>query len=185
MLAVEAALHAAADDEHRRSRAVVGTAAAVLRHAAAEVAERHREHALIIAVRREIGVECADTVGEIGQQSVLRRLLRRVRVERAKLHVEHARAELRSDDLRCQRKAVAERRFRIRRRRLVARNEFWQLFGAALRVIFDRRDLRQVRRAERHVVVATKAWNSSRPSVLLRSLVRPYPLSWAIAATST
>ena len=44
MLAVEAALDALADDEHRRRRAVVGAEAAVLFDAAAELGEDHHRH---------------------------------------------------------------------------------------------------------------------------------------------
>src|SRR5579884_3696260 len=94
---VNAAFDSAADQEDRGRFAVVGPAARVLRHAAAELAERHRQHARVVAVRGEIGVERLHRVREVGEEPVLRRFLRSVRVERAVLHVDDARPELRAD----------------------------------------------------------------------------------------
>ena len=142
MRSVEPALDAAADEEERRGLAVVGAAAAVLRDAPAELAKGHREHAIVVAVRGEVVVKRGDRVRELAQQPVLRALLAHVRVERAVLHVEHAGPDVAADDLRGQREAAAERRRRIGRVGLVAGDQLGQLFGTALRVIFDLGDVR-------------------------------------------
>ena len=128
---------------------MIGAAAAVLGDAPAELAKGQRQHLLVVAVRGEIVVEGADRLGELAEQAVLRRLLTDVRVERAVLHVEHARADIAAGDLRGEREAASKRRRGIGRVGLIAGDEFGQLLRAALRVIFDLGDVREIRRCER------------------------------------
>ena len=81
MRAVEPALDALADEEHRRRGAVIGSEAAVLLHAAAELGEDH--HRDLVASPEPIDVldESADRVGRVHQQSAMQVGLLDVRVE--------------------------------------------------------------------------------------------------------
>ncbi len=94
VLAVEPAFDAAADRNIGAGLAVVGAAAAVLGDPAAEFENVSVSDALVVAVSGEIVVEGLDRVGELAQQPVVGGLLPDVRVERAVLHVDHARSQL-------------------------------------------------------------------------------------------
>ena len=75
MRSVEPAPYVAADYEHRRGFAMVRPAIGVFGNAPAELRKRHRQGALIVAVRREIAIKSGDAVGEFAQEAVLHGLL--------------------------------------------------------------------------------------------------------------
>src|ERR1039458_3252694 len=74
----QSGFHLAADDEHRRRRAVIGAAVGVLRHAPAKFTERHHQHALQVALRFHVLNKRLHRIAEILQQTLLRRDLVRV-----------------------------------------------------------------------------------------------------------
>ena len=85
MLAVEAALDALADDEHRRRGAVIGAEAAVLFDAASELGEDHDGDFVRPADALEVLDESAHGVGGVHQQPAMEIGLLHVRVERVAL----------------------------------------------------------------------------------------------------
>ena len=110
MLADEAGLDLAADEQHRRGRAVVGALAAVLLGAAAELRERHHQDAVAVAARRQVLEERGHRAGDLRQQVGVGRRLGGVRVEAVDGDVEDAGAEVGVDELGGQLEAVGQRR---------------------------------------------------------------------------
>ena len=83
--AVEAALDALADDEHRRRRAVIGAEAAVLFDAASELGEDHHRDFVGAPDALEVFDEAAHGVGGVHEQPAVEIGLLHVRVERVAL----------------------------------------------------------------------------------------------------
>ena len=128
-LAVHAAVDAAAEQEHRRGRAVIGALAGVLLRAAAELRPGHRQHVFVFAVRREVGVEGRQRVAELAQQRLVLVELRRVGVESAERHVGDAQLRAAGDHLRDELQSARDRRLRVRDGRRVLRDGVRQRRG--------------------------------------------------------
>ncbi len=109
----------AADEEHRSRGAVVGALAGVLGGAAAELRPRHRQHVVVAAHRREVGVEGGEGTAELVEQRLVLVELGGVRVEAAERDVGDAELRTAVDDLRDELEAAGERRLRVRHRRRV------------------------------------------------------------------
>ena len=80
-----------------RARAMVGPAAAVFLHSAAELGVRHQPHAAVVAAGLEGCKEPVDRIRQVGQQVGVRRGLAGVRVEAVQADIENARAEAAGD----------------------------------------------------------------------------------------
>ena len=70
-LAVEAGLDFSPEEEHWGCGAVVGALAGVFSDAAAEFAEGHREHAVEISLRLEVGGESRERGAEFSHESAV------------------------------------------------------------------------------------------------------------------
>ena len=85
VLAVESALDAAANDEHRGGGSVVGAEAGVLFDAASELGEHHDGDVVGPADTFQVFDEATDRIGGIGQQTGVRVGLVHVGIERVAL----------------------------------------------------------------------------------------------------
>src|SRR5262245_19877677 len=112
-------LDLAANQEHRRCRAVVGAATAVLLGPPAELGERHHEQPVLVAACRQVLEECRHRCRELLQQVSVGSRLLGVRVEALQRDVEEASAEVAVDELGRQLELVRQGRLRVGRLRLV------------------------------------------------------------------
>ena len=111
MVAEHARLDLRPDEEHRRRRPVIGAARRVLLHPSAELAEHHRGHAPVVALRLEIALERRERLAELPHEVAVRAELPAVGVESAHRRVvdarRHAVADHRADRLQLSREPVA------------------------------------------------------------------------------
>src|SRR5690242_3649394 len=99
MLAEQSRLNLAADDEHRRCRAVVGAAAGVLLHAAAKLAKDQGRDAVEMSVPAEIFSKCRQCAAELIQQRRVSTSLIRMRVKAVQRNVVDPRSQPCVDEL--------------------------------------------------------------------------------------